>query len=99
MKNTVSRRRSQTGFRPSLELLETRLTPSTFTVANLNDSGTGSLRQAIMDANSLSGPDIIDFSVAGTIRPASAPAGNSESSHDRRDDGSGVRRHSGSRNR
>ncbi len=68
MKSASTRRHSQTGFRPSLELLETRLTPSTFTVANLNDSGTGSLRQAIMDANSLSGPDVIDFSVAGTIQ-------------------------------
>ncbi len=73
MKKASPRRRSQTGFRPSLELLETRLTPSTFTVANLNDSGTGSLRQAIMDANSLSGPDIIDFSVAGTIQLTSGP--------------------------
>jgi hypothetical protein len=39
-------------FRPRLELLEDRSLPSTFTVANLLDSGPGSLRQAVLDANS-----------------------------------------------
>ncbi|QLE40356.1 hypothetical protein FD723_07730 [Nostoc sp. C052] len=34
---------------------------STFTVTNTNNSGTGSLRQAILDANALSGKDIINF--------------------------------------
>ena len=44
--------------------------PATFTVTNTNDSGAGSLRQAIIDANSNSNPadiDVINFSVAGTI--------------------------------
>ena len=40
--------------------------PQTFTVTNTNDSGAGSLRQAIIDANTNSGADIIDFNIAGT---------------------------------
>jgi hypothetical protein len=40
---------------------------TTFTVANLNDSGAGSFRQAIIDANNAVGADIIEFDVAGTI--------------------------------
>ncbi|MEM7772768.1 MAG: right-handed parallel beta-helix repeat-containing protein [Cyanobacteria bacterium P01_A01_bin.37] len=34
---------------------------ATFTVTNLNDNGLGSLRQAILDANSLNGADLITF--------------------------------------
>ncbi len=37
------------------------------TVSNTNDSGAGSLRQAIIDANGDPGPDTIDFSVTGVI--------------------------------
>ncbi len=51
-----------------MELLESRLTPATFMVSNLNDALDGSLRQAIMDANASPGADTIDFSVAGTIQ-------------------------------
>ncbi|MBC8232946.1 carboxypeptidase regulatory-like domain-containing protein [bacterium] len=43
----------------------------TFTVTNLNDSGDGSLRWAIEQANANPGPDIIDFIVSGTISPTS----------------------------
>src|SRR5262249_57073507 len=53
---------------PSLEVLEDRLLLSTFTVLNANDSGPGSLRQAILDANShpnSGGPDVIAFNIAG----------------------------------
>ena len=39
---------------------------ATFTVTNVNDSGTGSLRQAITDANANPGLDTIDFNLAGT---------------------------------
>ncbi len=39
---------------------------STYTVTNANDSGTGSLRQAILDANANSGADIINFNITGT---------------------------------
>jgi parallel beta-helix repeat protein len=38
-------------FRPALEVLEDRFVPSTFSVTNVNDSGAGSLRQAILNAN------------------------------------------------
>ena len=44
---------------------------ATFTVTNLNNSGAGSLRQAIADANSSPGQDDIVFSVSGTIYPSS----------------------------
>ncbi|HLP93072.1 MAG TPA: thrombospondin type 3 repeat-containing protein [Saprospiraceae bacterium] len=40
---------------------------NTYTVSNTDDSGPGSLRQAIIDANNNPGADVIDFSVAGTV--------------------------------
>ncbi len=47
-----------------------------FTVANLNDSGPGSLRQAILDANAAPGLDTIIFQIPGAaphvIRPLTA---------------------------
>src|SRR5262245_58717544 len=43
------------------------LRAATFDVMTLADSGPGSLRQAILDANTTSGDDTITFSVAGTI--------------------------------
>src|SRR5260370_30342064 len=49
---------------PGLEVLEDRTVPSTFTVENLADSGLGSLRQAILDANALPGADLIGFAPA-----------------------------------
>ncbi len=49
--------------------------PATFTVTNTNDSGPGSLRQAIIDANNTPGADTITFNIppAGqkTITPLS----------------------------
>ena len=52
-----------------VEQLEDRRLLATFTVINLADSGTGSLRQAIVDANGNSSSDIIQFDsgVNGTI--------------------------------
>jgi len=48
----------------------------TFTVTNTDDGGTGSLRQAIEDANARSGADTIKFKIPGTgvktISPTSA---------------------------
>jgi hypothetical protein len=37
-----------------------------FTVTNTNDSGTGSLRQAILNANTAPGADTINFNIPGT---------------------------------
>ncbi|HEV3343739.1 MAG TPA: right-handed parallel beta-helix repeat-containing protein [Pirellulales bacterium] len=56
----------------AVETLEERTLLSAFTVLNLNDHGAGSLRQAILDANSNPGADVINFNVAGTITLASA---------------------------
>lgn len=45
---------------------------TTFTVSNTNDSGVGSLRQAILDAETSPGADIIDMTgITGTITLAS----------------------------
>src|SRR5262245_7156382 len=55
--------------RPNLEVLEDRTVPSTFAVLNLADEGDGSLRQAVLDANTLPGADTIRFGdgLLGTI--------------------------------
>ena len=52
---------------------------ATFTVTNLNDSGAGSLRQAILDANAAAGDDTVQFQsgLSGTILLASQLAINS----------------------
>lgn len=47
------------------------LSAATYTVSNLNNSGAGSLRQAMTNANSNVGPDTIKFTVSGTISPTS----------------------------
>src|SRR5262245_30356298 len=58
-------------FMPRLEALEDRTVPSTFLVENLADSGPGSLRQAVLDANVEPGADRIFFTgqAHGTITP------------------------------
>src|SRR5260370_145934 len=68
------RRRSLPARRPqnrrlAIEILEDRTLPSTFTVLNLADSGAGSLRQAVLDANAQPGADVIRFAhgLHGTI--------------------------------
>src|SRR3954447_14420811 len=61
----------------SAEPLEPRRLLATFTVTTTADAGPGSLRQAILDANGVSGADEIRFDVPGsadavrTIRPVS----------------------------
>ncbi|MFN6053263.1 MAG: hypothetical protein ACK47R_20750, partial [Planctomycetia bacterium] len=62
---------NKTGHFKRLELLalEERVVPATFTVVNNLDSGTGSLRQAIIDANASSNNDIIDFSFGSGSSP------------------------------
>lgn len=64
-------------FRRALhECLEARTLLATYVVANVSDGGLGSLRQAILDANSHAGPDQIDFAIPGagphTIQPSTA---------------------------
>ena len=41
---------------------------ATFNVTNTNNSGPGSFRQAVLDANLAPGPDTVSFAVEGTIR-------------------------------
>src|SRR5262245_52694405 len=50
-----------------LRSLETRLAPATMTVSNTADSGVGSLRQAIIDANTAAGADTIVFDTVGAF--------------------------------
>src|SRR5262249_38034039 len=49
--------------RPLLETMESRRLLAMFGVTNTNDSGPGSLRQAILDANSSPGADTIQFGI------------------------------------
>jgi hypothetical protein len=57
---------------PRLDALEDRTLPTLFPVTTLADSGPGSLRQAILDANASPGEDTIPLEVAGTINLAGA---------------------------
>ena len=71
MKQPIRVRKStRPTFRPRFEHLETRLTPTTYTVSNLADAGDGSLRAAITSVNGdpVGSADEIDFSVAGVIQ-------------------------------
>src|SRR5262245_40396879 len=54
------------------------LTPAqiTFVVNNTNDSGAGSLRQAILDANANAGPDTINFNIPGAGVHTITPVGS-----------------------
>lgn len=54
-----------------LEHLEGRVVPTTFFVNNTNDSGAGSLRQAIISSNADTNPDpdIINFAITGGTSP------------------------------
>jgi hypothetical protein len=51
-----------------LEILERRCLPSIFTVTTTADSGPGSLRQAILDANGHVGLDAIHFAIGSGVR-------------------------------
>jgi hypothetical protein len=53
-------------FCPRCELLEGRLLLTTYTVINTNNSGRGSLRQAMLDANADHGHDSIVFDIPGS---------------------------------
>lgn len=57
---------AQPGKDAAFRFVDFEETITTFTVTNTNDSGSGSLRQAITDANANPGTDAIDFSILGT---------------------------------
>ena len=61
------RRPTRSAIAGGMDLLERRELLATFLVSNLNGSGEGSFRQAILDSNRTTGPNTIDFGVAGTI--------------------------------
>ncbi len=56
--------RRKSASRPRIEALEGRCLMATLTVTNIDDNGPGSLRQAILDANSMLGSDVINFNIA-----------------------------------
>ena len=65
-------RRRSASRRLLFEVMESRclLAPLTFTVLNTNDSGTGSLRQAILDADAnTTGPNSIVFDIPASTAP------------------------------
>src|SRR5262245_59449827 len=73
-KRTGRKRPARLRTRPLLEVLEDRAVPATFTVLDTDDNGgvdpavgagTGTLRQAIIDANANTGTDTIAFAIAG----------------------------------
>ena len=49
----------------SVERLEPRTLLATFVVTNVENTGAGSLRQAILDANGAAGADVITFNIPG----------------------------------
>ena len=65
-------RRAASIVRP--EALEPRQLLATFTVTNVSDSGAGSFRQAILDANGGSGINTIAFNIPGSGVHSIAPA-------------------------
>jgi hypothetical protein len=68
---TKSNSMSHNNRRLRIEPLEDRRLLAVFSVSNLNDAGSGSLREAITLANGNGVADTIDFSVTGTINIAS----------------------------
>ena len=73
--NRPSRRQQQRRRRFAVEPLEGRQMLSTFTVTSTADSGPGSLRQAIISSDAVTGPSTIAFNISGgaiqTISPLS----------------------------
>src|SRR5262245_20879467 len=54
-------RKAPARFRPILEALEDRLAPASFTVTTNADTGTGSLRAAVVAANKTGGSNLLTF--------------------------------------
>lgn len=55
--------------RPSIEPVEPRVLLATFAVRNTADSGVGTLRQAMLDANASPGADLISFQIPASTAP------------------------------
>jgi hypothetical protein len=89
----LSRLRKRTlAARVILERLEDRAVPSTFMVGNLNDSGAGSLRQAILDANGNAGADVIRFAPTARDGTIALTSGQLSITGDLQIDGPGAGR-------
>src|SRR4051812_12462162 len=58
-----------------MEAVEGRTLLSTYTVTNTNDTGTGSFRQAIIDANKHLGTDTINFKIGSGLKTISPKSG------------------------
>ena len=66
MASTLPGRRLSAALAFSLSILAASAFATTFTVTNTGDTGAGSLRQAMLDANANAGADTIAFNVSGT---------------------------------
>ena len=86
-----TRRRSPAS-RLCLEALEGRCLMSTFSVLNFLDSGPGSLREAIMAANSAPGADLIRFAPAARDGTIALTSGQLSITDDLTIDGPGANR-------
>src|SRR5262245_32079334 len=58
--------RTRLGFALAAPLCAGRLAAATLTVTNTDDGGAGSFRQAILDANTSAGSDLIQFAIPGS---------------------------------
>src|SRR5688572_21615739 len=90
--NSDSPRRPKQRFVPRLQALEGRTVLSTFTVENLADSGAGSLRQAILDASTQPGADVIEFASAARDGAIALTSGQLSITDDLVIDGPGAHR-------
>ena len=82
-KSRVARRRGTRTLRPMIEVMEDRVLLATFTVTNNADSGPGSLRQAILNANTAPGKDTINFNIkVGAISDFQLPVGTFSPTND-----------------
>ena len=76
----------------SIERLEDRTVLSTFLVVSLSDSGLGSLRQAVLDANAQPGADVIRFAPAARDGAIALTGGQLSLTDDLTINGPGARR-------
>src|SRR5262245_4117993 len=75
-----------------VERLEDRTVPRTFMVDTLADSGTGSLQQAVLDANANPGADLVRFAPSARDGTITLTSGQLSITDDLQIDGPGVQR-------